>query len=78
MIGFSPGFIAPVTAHSEPKIFISHGTRDVVSPIDPCSRRIVPLLLQAEYAVTYQECDGAHVIPADVSSLAVNWFLGGA
>jgi len=75
VIAFSPGFIAPVTPHGQPRIFISHGTHDDVLPIDPCSRKIVPLLQQAEYAVTYREFDGAHTIPQEIAQQAVEWFL---
>jgi phospholipase/carboxylesterase len=46
-----------------------------VLPIDPCSRKIVPLLQQAEYAVTYREFDGAHTIPQEIAQQAVEWFL---
>jgi phospholipase/carboxylesterase len=42
VIAFSPGFILPVDAHARPHVFISHGTRDQILPIDQCSRRIVP------------------------------------
>ncbi len=76
VLAFSPGFIAPAAAHGTPAIFISHGTRDEVLPIDPCSRRIVPRLQGAGYAVRYREFDGGHVIPPDLAEDAVLWFLG--
>jgi predicted esterase len=65
----------PVPAEGNPKIFISHGIGDTVLPINPCSRRIVPLLRKAEYAVMYDEFEGGHVIPPEVAQFAVNWFL---
>lgn len=76
VIAFSPGFIAPVSPRGRPKIFISHGTKDDVLPIDPCSRRIVPRLRQEGYEVTYQEFDGPHTIPANIAENAVEWFAG--
>lgn len=75
VIAFSPGFIAPLSPHGQPKIFISHGARDNVLPIGPCSRKIVPQLQQAGYSVTYDEFDGGHAVPGEVAHFAVNWFL---
>jgi predicted esterase len=75
VIAFSPGFIAAVMPQGQPEIFISHGTRDDVLPIDFCSRKIVPMLQHAGYAVTYQEFEGGHTIPGEVAQSAVNWFL---
>ncbi|MBD0303898.1 MAG: phospholipase, partial [Tolypothrix sp. T3-bin4] len=36
VIAFSPGFMAPTDQIGEPRIFISHGQRDAVLPIDRC------------------------------------------
>ncbi|MFK7091643.1 alpha/beta hydrolase-fold protein, partial [Chromobacterium violaceum] len=76
VIAFSPGFIAPITPRGQPKVFISHGNRDEVLPVEPCSRKIVPRLRRAEYEVMYDEFDGGHAIPGEVAQFAVNWFLG--
>jgi predicted esterase len=75
VIAFSPGFIVSITPSGQPKIFISHGTRDTVLPIEPCSRRIVSQLRRAEYTVRYEEFEGGHIIPADIADTAVDWFL---
>lgn len=75
IIAFSPGFIAPVTPVGQPWIFISHGTRDEVLPIDPCSRRIAARLARAEYDLRYEEFEGGHTIPAHIAQAAVDWFL---
>ncbi|MDB5916811.1 MAG: phospholipase/Carboxylesterase [Massilia sp.] len=74
ILAFSPGFIGPVEAQGEPKVFISHGTADTVLPIAPCSRRIVRDLRAAEYNVMVDEFEGGHVIPPEVAQFAVNWF----
>jgi len=74
VIAFSPGFIAPGVQTGAPRIFISHGVRDEVLPIDVCSRRIVPRLEQAGYDVTYREFDGPHTVPPEISREAVGWF----
>jgi predicted esterase len=76
LIAFSPGFVAPLSPRGRPQVFISHGTRDNVLPIDPCSRRIVPRLRQAGYPVRHEEFDSGHTIPCEVAQRAVNWFLG--
>jgi len=74
VIAFSPGFIAPGARHGQPRIFVSHGTRDDVLPIDVCSRRIVPQLQRTEYDVQYREFDGPHVVPPEIAQEAVSWF----
>jgi predicted esterase len=74
ILAFSPGFVAPAAQQGEPDIFISHGLHDTVLPIDRCSRRIVPALRRAGYQVTYQEFDGPHTVPPDVTQTAVDWF----
>jgi len=51
VMAFSPGFMAPADQRGEPRIFISHGTRDQVLAIDRTSRRIVPQLARATYDV---------------------------
>ncbi len=75
ILAFSPGFMAPTQTEDAPKIFISHGVRDEVLPIGPCSRRIVPALRKAGYDVEYQEFDGGHVVPQDMVNRAVARFL---
>lgn len=76
ILAFSPGFLAPTTTADTPRIFISHGIRDEVLPIDPCSRRIVPALRRAGYDVDYHEFDGGHVVPPDMVERATVRFLG--
>ena len=74
-IAFSPGFLVPAELQGEPRIFISHGVRDEILPIDRCSRRIVPRLRERGYRVEYVEFDGTHEVPADITRQAVNWLL---
>jgi phospholipase/carboxylesterase len=74
VIAFSPGFMAPAGQTGSPRIFISHGTRDGVLPIDRCSRRIVPQLERVGYDVLYREFDGGHMISPDIAFEAVGWF----
>ena len=76
VIAFSPGFIpSGVEKSGSPHIFISHGTRDQILPIDECSRRLVPHLKQAGYSVNFREFDGPHAMPPEVVRGAIEWFL---
>jgi predicted esterase len=75
ILAFSPGFMAPNSQVGRPRIFVSHGTRDAVLPIDVCSRRIVPQLEKASYDVTYIEFDGPHTAPPRVARQALDWYL---
>ena len=74
VLAFSPGFVAPAGKTGLPRIFVSHGTRDGVLPIDRCSRRIVPELERSGYEVLYREFDGGHTISPDIALEAVGWF----
>jgi phospholipase/carboxylesterase len=74
IIAFSPGFITSPAAQGMPRLFISHGSRDQVLPIERCSRRIVPQVERAGYNVRYREFDGPHTIPRAVAREAVDWF----
>ncbi|MBF9252556.1 phospholipase [Pontibacter sp. 172403-2] len=78
IIAFSPGFAYALEKTGKPAVFISHGTRDQVLPIDPCSRRIVPQLLRQGLEVSYREFDGGHEIPPLISERAVEWFTRGS
>jgi predicted esterase len=74
ILAFSPGFVYTIEKKGKPAVFISHGTKDHVLPIDPCSRRIVPQLEQQGLQVNYQEFDGDHQIPGSISKSGVEWF----
>jgi phospholipase/carboxylesterase len=74
VLAFSPGFMAPAAQTGSPRIFISHGTRDRVLPIDQCSRKIVPQLERAGYDGLYREFDGGHTISPEIALEAVGWF----
>ncbi|PSN80343.1 phospholipase [filamentous cyanobacterium CCP4] len=76
VMAFSPGFVVPVVPQGKPRLFIAHGTRDPVLPIDRCSRSIVPLLQQAGYAPVYQEFEGGHSVPAHIAEQAMDWLMG--
>ncbi|HYF43635.1 MAG TPA: phospholipase [Ramlibacter sp.] len=74
-VALSPGFVPALEPAGQPRVFISHGTRDAVLPVERCSRRIVPQLRSAGYEVTYDEFEGGHVIPPPVAQHACRWML---
>lgn len=75
-IAFSPGFLLPVMPRKLPRLFVSHGTRDRVLPIDHASRPLVSELRRAGYRVRYREFEGGHEVPPDIADEALRWFLG--
>ena len=58
-----------------PRIFIAHGTADQILPINSASRRIVPMLQQAGYDVTYHEFDGPHTVKPEQARASLRRFL---
>jgi phospholipase/carboxylesterase len=74
ILAFSPGFIVSRSRQGRPRIYITHGTSDEILPIASTSRRLVPALDKAGYAVTYREFDGPHTVPPAVAHDAFNWF----
>ena len=74
VLAFSPGLMAPAGRTGSPRIFVSHGVRDGVLPIDRCSRRIVPELKRSGYDVLYREFDGEHSISLEIALEAIGWF----
>ena len=73
IVAFSPGFIVEGSPQGRPEFFISHGTKDPILPIDRCSRRIVPLLKQRGYGVTFREFDGGHDVPPAIALEGLRW-----
>jgi predicted esterase len=74
-MAFSPGFMAPEAQRGQPPIYISHGKKDAVLPIEKCSRRLVPQLQDTGFEVNYHEFDGPHSVPDAIKSEAVKWWL---
>lgn len=74
VVAFSPGFVVEGSPQGMPRIFISHGTRDHILPIDRCGRRIASRLKARGYDVTFREFDGNHEIPPDVVREGLRFF----
>jgi phospholipase/carboxylesterase len=77
LVAYSPGFyVEPEEPVGQPAIYVSHGTEDTVLPVGGTRNVIVPTLRNAGYEVVYEEFDGSHMVPAVISELALDWFLG--
>lgn len=74
LMAFAPGVMTPAEVRGKPRVFIAHGTDDIVMPIDDTSRRIVARLKQQGYDVTYREFDGGHRVPPAIVREAFKWF----
>jgi phospholipase/carboxylesterase len=74
VFAFSPGFMAPPSRKGKPHIFITHGNKDDILPIEGTRDRIVPQLKQWGYDVRYQEFDGGHAISPDLGRVVFKWF----
>jgi phospholipase/carboxylesterase len=75
ILAFSPGFMAPIRIEGQPNIFMSHGTRDEVLPIDACSRRLVRVLREHQLRTEYREFNGPHTVPVEMKESALQFFL---
>ncbi len=79
LVGYSPGFVfSPWPHHGTPRVFISHGTSDTVLPVANTREKIVPELRGVGYDVTFQEFNGMHEAPAEISAAALDWFFAPA
>jgi phospholipase/carboxylesterase len=74
LIAFSPAFVLPLQVRGKPRIFISHGTKDQVMPVETTGREVVRRLKALSYDVTYREFDGGHTVPDSVAREAFEWF----
>jgi len=74
LIAFSPAFVLPSRVRGKPRIFISHGTKDPVMPIETTGRDVVRRLKALSYDVVYREFDGGHTVPEPVAREAFEWF----
>lgn len=76
LIAFSPGYFSPGRKEGKPRIYLVHGTRDRILPIDQTSHRILPLLEREGYQVSYHEFDGGHTLRPDDARAALAWLVG--
>lgn len=72
----SPGFLIADDAMARPSVYVAHGLRDRVFPIERCGRRIANDLRLRGCDVTFREFDGGHELPRAVYQDAVSWAAG--
>ena len=75
VVAFSPGFVADVVRRGSPRLFVSHGARDTILPIETCGRRIARDFRGLGYDVRFLEFDGGHEVPPDVAEAAIDWLV---
>jgi predicted esterase len=75
VVAFSPGFLVADRRRGTPRLFVSHGTRDAILPIETCGRRVVRDARREGYDVRFVEFDGGHTVPGDVAGAAMDWIL---
>jgi phospholipase/carboxylesterase len=76
VIALSPGFMAPGPPHGSPRVFVAHGRRDGVLPLESTSDAIVPRLREAGYDVTYLTHPDGHS-PLPRLREALRWLVAG-
>ena len=77
ILALSPGFMDPARLRGRPEIYLTHGVRDDILPIERTSRRIVPVLKNAGYTVHYHEFDGRHETPREICQPGFEWLVEG-
>lgn len=76
LVAFSPGFMQPPSRQGKPAIWVSHGDRDEILPIEASRVRIVPQLTKWGYTVHYREFAGPHDVPPPLAQEAFRWVKG--
>ena len=77
IMALSPGGIVGGQQAGVPRVFVSHGTQDVVLPIAQAGDAVVRQLRDAGYPVEYHRFVGGHEVSTATSAAAVRWFLAG-
>ena len=77
IVALSPGGVLSESRAGRPRVFVAHGRRDDVLPLERTSGRIVPALRDAGYRVTFRTFGDGHFVPLAVSTAAVRWLLRG-
>lgn len=73
----APGYIDPPGPPvGQPRIFLSHGTRDNVYGVAGSRERLLPALRRSGYDVTWFEFDGPHFITEAPARKMLEWLVG--
>ena len=76
IVAFSPGFMQPPSRQGKPAIWVAHGDRDEILPVDLSRSRIVPQLSRWGYDVRYREFAGPHDVSPELAQEAFRWVKG--
>ena len=71
ILAFSPGYMAPLRRQGQPRIFVAHGKQDPVLPVQR-GHAIAQRLAHEGYRVSYEEFDGAHIVPPPIARAALH------
>ena len=77
MVAFSPGTLLPANDTYRTPLYLTHGYRDEVLPMDLTSVPISEQLIALGYEVTFRKFDGGHWMPAAYVPEAFNWLVTG-
>jgi phospholipase/carboxylesterase len=77
IIALSPGFMTKGHDARKPPIYVAHGDRDRILPIQQTSRLLVRELERDGYRVTFKEFSGGHGIQPPILREALDWFVRG-
>ncbi len=77
MVAFSPGSLLPAIDTYKPSLYLTHGYRDSVLPMDLTSIPIAEQLEARGYEVTFRKFDGGHLMPAAYVPEAFSWLITG-
>jgi phospholipase/carboxylesterase len=73
VVAFSPGYVVYRIPQGKPAVFISHGTRDRILPINSCGLSVAVELKRRGYQTTFREFDGGHEIPEPIAREGLSW-----
>jgi phospholipase/carboxylesterase len=77
LIAWSPGFSNPTDPIvGSPRVFVSHGARDGVLPVNLTRGALVPMFEMDGYDVEYVEFEGDHELTPEIAERALDWFVG--
>ncbi|HEX6943195.1 MAG TPA: PHB depolymerase family esterase [Gemmatimonadaceae bacterium] len=77
MVAFSPGMLLPAHDEYKPPLYLTHGFRDTVLPMELTSVPISEQLKARGYEVTFRQFDGGHWMPKAFVPEAFRWLLTG-
>jgi phospholipase/carboxylesterase len=77
VVAFSPGGLLPASDEYKPPMYLTHGSRDPVLPMELTSVPIAEELESKGYEVTFRQFDGGHWMPAAFVPEAFRWLLTG-